>query len=311
MRRLGGYRGAMNRTAAPVPIAFAFLVAATGIGLFSIMDAVMKGLVLALGVYNTMLWRTFGNVALGAMAWAGVGYRRPSRRALVLHVARGTVTCAMALLFFWGLARVPMAQAIALSYIAPILALILAAWWLTEHVSRRTIAAVLVASLGIATIFVGQSRAALGPEAFEGALAVLASAVLYAVNLILTRLQSLAARPAETACVQSVVILVLLACAAPWLAVMPAAAALGPLTLAAGLSFTSMLLLSWAYAHGEAGYLAMTEYTSFVYAAVLGYLVFGERVSPFTLAGAVVIVAACVYAARRRDVIAQTLEGEG
>ena len=286
----------------------AFLVAALGIGLFSIMDAIMKGLVLALGVYNTMLWRSMGNVALGATAWATVGIRRPTRRALLLHLARGAVTCAMALLFFWGLARVPMAQAIALSYIAPILALILGAWWLKERVSVRAIVAVAAASLGIATIFVGQARTTLGPEAFNGALAILASAVLYAVNLILTRLQSLAARPAETACLQSLVILVLLGVAAPFLGVVPPASALLALAGAALLAFASMMLLSWAYAHGEAGYLAMTEYTSFVYAAVLGFLVFGERVSFYTFAGAIVIVAACVYAARRRDIAAQTLE---
>ena len=297
-----------NSSREMVPVGVAFLIGALGIGLFSVMDAVMKGLVLALGVYNTMLWRSLGNVALGGIAWATIGIRRPTRRALVLHLTRGAVTCAMALLFFWGLARVPMAQAIALSYIAPILALILAAWWLKERVSLRTVLAVLVASLGIMTIFIGQAQAALGPDAFDGAIAILASAVLYAVNLILTRLQSLAARPAETACLQSLVILCLLGMAAPWLAVIPPAATILPLGGAALLAFVSMMLLSWAYAHGEAGYLAMTEYTSFVYAAVLGFLVFGERVSGYTLIGAIVIVAACVYAARRRDIAAQTLE---
>ncbi len=286
----------------------AFVVAAAGIGLFSVMDAVMKGLVIAIGVYNTMLWRSLMNVALGGIAWGVVGVRMPTRRALLLHAGRGAVTCAMALLFFWGLARVPMAQAIALSYVAPILALFLAAWWLRERVSRRVVWAALAASLGIATILIGQSRAAPGPEAFAGALAVLASAVLYAVNLILTRLQSLVARPAETSCLQSLVILVLLALAAPWLASVPPADLWPALALAAVLSFASMLLLSWAYAHGEAGYLAMTEYSSFVYAAVLGYLFFGEHVSLYTLAGAAVIVAACAYAARRRDIAAQTLE---
>jgi drug/metabolite transporter (DMT)-like permease len=291
-----------------VPARTAFLIAAAGIGLFSVMDAVMKGLVLAIGVYNAMLWRSLGNVALGAVAWRVVGMRRPSRRALLLHLGRGSVTCVMALLFFWGLARVPMAQAIALSYIAPILALILAAWWLKERVSPRAIGAVAAASLGIATIFIGQARAALGPEAFEGAIAVLASAVLYAVNLILTRLQSLAARPAETACLQSLVILFLLGAPAPWLAIVPPTKLIVPLVVAAVLAFASMMLLSWAYRHGEAGYLAMTEYTSFIYAAVLGYAVFGERVSFFTLVGASVIVAACIVAARRRDIVAQTLD---
>ena len=73
-------------------------------------------------------------------------------------------------------------------------------------------------------------------------------------------------------------------------------------------AFVSMMMLSWAYAHGEAGYLAMTEYTSFLYAALLGFLVFGERVSAYTLVGALVIVAACIVAARRQDVAVQSLE---
>jgi hypothetical protein len=59
--------------ASAVSPAVAFLVAALGIALFSVMDALMKGLVLAIGVYNTMLWRSLGNIALGAAAWGVAG----------------------------------------------------------------------------------------------------------------------------------------------------------------------------------------------------------------------------------------------
>ena len=45
--------------------------------------------------------------------------------------------------------------------------------------------------------------------------------------------------------------------------------------------------------------LAPVEYTAFVWAAGLGYAVFGEHVSLFTLAGAVLIIAGCVVAVRR------------
>ena len=96
--------------------------------------------------------------------------------------------------------------------------------------------------------------------------------------------------------------------AAPGLAVRPPAARLGTVVLAAVLSFASMMLISWAYARGEASYLATTEYTSFVYAAALGWLVFGESVSPLTVLGAAIIVAACLWGARRQDVAATTLE---
>jgi len=60
------------------------------------------------------------------------------------------------------------------------------------------------------------------------------------------------------------------------------------------------LLYGWAYARGEASYLAITEYSAFLWASALGWLVFRERVSLYTLAGALLIVGGCLIAARRR-----------
>lgn len=294
-----------SRTVSP---ALAFAVAAFGIGLFSMMDAVMKSLVLAIGVYNALLWRQMISVGLGAVAWKLGNSGRPSGRALKLHCARGLVTTAMAVLFFWGLARVPMAQAISLTYIAPILALLLAAVTLGERVGWKTFVASIAALGGVLVVMIGQGREVPGPETFHGTLAILGSAVLYAVNLVIARLQSQAARPGEIAFFQALVITATLALAAPWLAVVPEAAQWPKLLLAAGLATASLWLLGWAYAHGDTGFLATTEYTSFVYAAVLGFLVFGERVSAFTLAGAAIIVVACLYAARRRDIAQSSIE---
>lgn len=294
-----------SRTISP---ALAFAVAALGIGLFSMMDAVMKSLVLAIGVYNALLWRQMVSVGLGAVAWKLGRSGRPSARALKLHCARGLVTTAMAVLFFWGLARVPMAQAISLTYIAPILALLLAAVTLGERVGWKTVVASIAALGGVLVVMIGQGREVPGPETLLGTLSILGSAVLYAVNLVIARLQSQAARPGEIAFFQALVITATLALAAPWLAVVPEAASWPKLVLAAGLATASLWLLGWAYAHGDTGFLATTEYTSFVYAAGLGFLVFGERVSAFTLAGAAVIVVACLYAARRRDIAQTSIE---
>ena len=43
----------------------------------------------------------------------------------------------------------------------------------------------------------------------------------------------------------------------------------------------------------------MTEYSAFLWAAALGWIVFSERVSGYTLGGAVLIVGGCLIAARR------------
>ena len=88
---------------------------------------------------------------------------------------------------------------------------------------------------------------------------------------MIARLQSQAARPGEIAFFQALVITATLALAAPWLAVVPEAAQWPKLILAAGLATASLWLLGWAYAHGDTGFLATTEYTSFVYAAALGF----------------------------------------
>jgi len=69
---------------------------------------------------------------------------------------------------------------------------------------------------------------------------------------------------------------------------------------AAAMSFAGILLFAYAYARGEASYLAVTEYSGFLWAAALGWLVFGEPVSPYTLAGALLIVGGCIVAAREK-----------
>ena len=287
----------------PRPAHFiAFAVCTLGIALFSGMDAVMKGLVLAIGTYSTMLWRSFVGVGM-----AGVGYRLswkrwPERRVLRLHVERGVLTSFMGLLFFWGIGRVPLAQAIALAFIAPLIALYLAAVLLGEQVGKRTVGASCLAFAGVIVIFVGQARADLGREALLGSLAIVFSAVLYAINIIMMRRQSQAAGPLEIAFFQNLTVSAVLLLGLPLIGTtLPADQHWPALLLAAALSTASLLLLSWAYARAEASYLAATEYTAFLWAALFGWLVFGERLSGFTLAGAALIVGGCLLAARSSE----------
>ena len=295
-------------TARPTPLT-AFLVGTLGIALFSGMDAVMKGLVLALGLYATMIWRMLAGVIMAGALFA-VRPNLPSRSTMRIHLFRGVLTTVMAALFFWGLARVPLAQAIALAFIAPLIALFLAAAVLDEIIGPRTIGASLIAFAGVIAIFVGQAQADLGHDAMVGSLAILASAVCYAVNIILMRQQALVAKPIEIAFFQNLIVVVLLLAAWPVVggADFPPTAQIPFILLASFLSTSSLLLLSWAYARAEASYLAATEYTSFLWAALFGWLVFGEGVSLYTVAGAALIVAGCILAARRPGDVSPALE---
>jgi S-adenosylmethionine uptake transporter len=287
----------------------AFLVGILGIAMFSGMDAVMKGLVLAIGAFATVFWRNLVGVVLSGALYLGRGAQWPSRSTMRLHLARGALSAVMSLLFFWGLGRVPLAQAIALAFIAPLIALYLASAMLKETVGKRTVAASLVAFAGVLVIFAGQAQADLGRDATIGSIAILASAVCYALNIILMRRQALAAAPTEIAFFQSLIVTVILAAIIPLAGVVLPSADDWPWVLfAACLAISSLLLLSWAYARAEASYLAATEYTSFLWAALFGWLVFQEALSPYTAAGAVMIVAGCILAARKPAEASPALE---
>jgi S-adenosylmethionine uptake transporter len=279
----------------------AFLVACLGIALFSIMDGVMKALVIAIGAYNAMLWRQIVGFGLGGAAFLGTRGRWPARAAMRLHIARGTIAGLMAFAFFWGIARVPLAEGIALSFIAPLITLYLAAVLLKEKISRQSILASFLGLSGVAVIFaarVGQMGHDI--QALWGMAAIFVSAVLYAYNLILQRQQAQIAGPVEVAFFVNAFALATMLVAAPWLAVVPSLDYAPGIALAAVLSFVSVMLLSWAYARAEAQILVPVEYTAFIWAAIVGWFAFQEEVTPSTFAGALLIVAGCLIAARQR-----------
>ena len=124
----------MNRvTQHPVQGFFAALAA---VAVLSIMDAVMKHLVLAIGIIAVSIWRAIVNMGISAAIFLPQRRRWPSGATLKIHVARGILVTILAFLFFWGIGRVPLAQAIALTFIGPLIALLLAAVFLHEKIGR-------------------------------------------------------------------------------------------------------------------------------------------------------------------------------
>jgi len=290
----------------PLP---AYAAAVAGIALFSIMDMVMKGLTLAIGTFPTLMWRSLIGIALAAIPFLATRNSWPRGTALRLHLLRGTMMVPMAILFFWGLARVPMAQAVALTFIAPLIALVLAALILKEPIGKRTVGGSLAAFAGVVIIFIGQAQADLGRAALLGSVAILGSAVIYAFNIIVMRRQAQHAGPIEIAFFQNLVIGAVLVASVPFMGGPPLPSGhWGELFLASGLAIGSLMLLGWGYARAGAAYLSTTEYTAFLWAMLLGWLRFGEHVSAFTMLGATLIVAGCLIAARTRKVEHPALE---
>ncbi len=293
----------MPKPAASAAIPFA--VACLGIALFSAMDAAMKGLAIALGAYSAMLWRQAIGGVMSVGPYLLTRKRWPGRAALRIHLLRGGVGAIMAVSFFYGIARVPLAEGIALSFIAPLIALYLAVVLLGETVGRHSIVASLLGLAGVAVLLSARLGADAGARNLDGVAAILVSAVFYAWNIILMRQQALLASPIEAAFFQNVTAGGFLLLAAPvvWLVdrsilVVPSGAQWPMLVLAAVLAFASLFLLSWAYARAEAQVLVPVEYTAFVWAAIMGAVFYAEAVTATTIAGAVLIVGGCIIAAR-------------
>ncbi len=283
----------------------ALLAACAGIALYSIMDAVMKHISLATGAYVALFWRLAAGAAMMTPLFALNKPRLPAARVLRIHAIRSVVIAVMAIAFFWGIVRVPLAEAIALTFIAPLIALVLAAIFLKEKIGSRSILGSLLGLAGVGIILAGQLGAPHRSDSALGMIAVLVSAVFYAVNLVIARHQAQQAGPVEIAFFQNWIILGLFALPAPWLLELPAPGQWWLVVLAAALAIVSLLLLSWAYARAEAQVLLTVEYTAFIWAAIMGWLFFREPLTLLTIAGTLLIVAGCVMAARSRPGIAE------
>jgi S-adenosylmethionine uptake transporter len=103
-------------------------------------------------------------------------------------------------------------------------------------------------------------------------------------------------------------VLLQLALVAPFLAVVPTSEQVPAIAASAATSLLAIGLLAWAYARAEAQVLLPVEYTAFIWAALLGWLMFDESLSPTTYAGTALIVAGCIIANYRRRVRPAVLE---
>ena len=279
------------------PLSVAFVAAALGIATYSGMDVAMKGLALQVGAYNAMFWRSLITIVLaGSLYW----WRKPVwpiRSVLKLHIWRGFIVSIMAFLFFWGLKYLPVAEAIGLSFIAPLIALYLSAVILHEQINRRAIVASVIGLIGAGVVIGGRLSGDYNFQMGQGILAILCSAVLYAYNLILQRQQALVAAPIEIGFFQNLTVILVFGALAPILAVVPPPAIAPQLLIASILGLFSMLMMSWAYARAPASTLLPVEYTAFAWAALFGWVFFSEAITSTTVLGTAMIVTGCLVAA--------------
>jgi S-adenosylmethionine uptake transporter len=275
-------------------------MAALAVASLSLMDAFMKSAALAVGALTASWLRSVIGTGIALPLWLARGGRWPQRHVLKLHLQRSVVATFMALAFFYALTKLPLAEAIAISFIAPLIALYLARILLGETIRREAIAASLLGFAGTLVIVGGKiGQADFDRDAALGLAAMLFSALLYAYGFILIRRQSQVAGPAEIATFHSGVSVVLLGVAAPFVFEMPDRATLIDLGAAAALTVAGAMAFAWAYARAEAQVLVPLEYSGFLWASLFGWLFFAEQLTLPTVIGTAIIIASCWLATRR------------
>lgn len=265
-----------------------------GVGaFFSGLDAVVKTLAQA-GVdpLLTIFMRYAVGVALVSLVINPVtspGVLRTRRPAL--QVLRSLLLFCTTALNFLALRHLQLAETLSIAFAAPLLVALLAGPLLGEWSDRRRLVAVAVGFLGVLVIV----RPGIGT--FQPALLLsLGNMVCYAFYVIITRKLAATDSTATTMFYSGLSGLALMSPLLPWIWTSPASWTLWALLIAVGLFGTmGHLLLTLAHARAPASVLAPFTYTQLLWSVLLGYLVFGDLPSRWTLIGAAIVTASGLY----------------
>jgi S-adenosylmethionine uptake transporter len=276
-----------------------FMVATGATMLFTTMDGVLKGIPHDLPILQVVAMRFLFGIPLVLLAIWHTQAGWPTLRSWRANGPRGVLNIASMALFYVALRRLPFAETLTLCYLAPLIVAVLAALLLRERLRFGVLAGVLLGLGGVGVI----TWNALGDGVsgdIVGILAAMGSAVSGAVNNVLLRSQAQKDSPTSIVLIQHIVpVLIALPVVLPgWQAPAPQLWFVFPLLAVLGVG--GQFLMTWAFGRAPAGVLAVVDYLALPYAAVLGFVFFGEVPPPAVWVGATLIVAACVIVTRLR-----------
>ncbi|MGG7567639.1 DMT family transporter [Rhodovulum sp. DZ06] len=233
-------------------------------------------------------------------AWRGElrrGFRVHSWRA---HLLRGAVGVTAMGLTFTSVILLPLPEATAITFAAPLFTTLLAAPLLGERLRLYRLAAVLAGLVGVAIVTGPQLSlgAAGSSEHLWGVAAALGAALFMALAQLTVRGMT------KTETSSAIVLWFTISCcgyaalSAPLWA-MPSAKEWGLLLMAGVLGGVAQAGLTEAYRSAEASLIAPFDYASLIFAAAIGYVVFSDVPAWTTAAGSAVTVAAGIAVIRR------------
>ncbi len=285
---------------------------------FALMSALIRYLGVRYPVGEVVFFRSaFAIVPVMVVyAWRGelmavVRTERPLGQA-----GRGALSIVGMFCNFGALARLPLIESNAISFTSPLFCVALAAMILKERVRIYRWSAVVVGFIGVLVVLSPHSGgrltlAATGTATLVGVLSGIAGSFANAGTVIQTR------RLTQSESTSSIVFYFSLSCALAGLAtwpfgwITPTKSEFVTLVAIGMLGGSAHLFLTESYRYASASTVAPFDYTTMVWALVLGYLMFGEEPTLAIISGSIIIAAAGLFViwrehqlalAHRRDV---------
>ena len=293
------------------------LLAAGGSLIFSVNDVSIKFLSGGYALHQVILIRAFVAMAfiLAVIRFSPRGFSQIATSRPLTHLARVAIVMASNVTFFVGLAAMPLADAVAVAYVSPIVITLLSIVFLGEKVGPRRWAAVIVGMIGV-LVMLRPGAGVIQPAA----ILVLVSAVLYASgNLLARHMGGTESAMTLSFYVQSGFIVVSIAMGVwagdgnmaregslwsflfrPWIWPPPQD---WPVFLATGLSVgIGGLMVTQAYRTVEAGLIAPFEYVGMPMAILWGLVIFGTFPDATSWVGIALICGSGLYVIWRETV---------
>jgi len=261
----------------------------------SMMDGMAKWLGQGYSPVQIAFFRgLFALIPVLMIVWQSGGINALRTRHPLGHLFRAATTWLALVCFFAAIRSMPLADAVAIAFAAPLFVTALSVPFLGESVGPRRWLAVIVGFIGV-LVMVRPGAGAFQPEALLVLLAALGYALAMLVTRRLTRTETNAAILFYSTAGATLANGLLL----PFFWVTPTA---GDLGLFAGLGLiggVGSFFMVLAYRHAPAAVIAPFDYTALLWATLLGWLVWQELPDAPVWFGAAIVVLSGLYIIHR------------
>ena len=214
-----------------------------------------------------------------------------------LFWARGAVHTLAVILWFFAMARIPIAEVTAMNYLSPVYVSLGAALFLGERLPPRRLAAVVIALVG-AIIILRPGMKAVEP----GHIAMIGTAIFFAAGYLIAKQLSGEVSAPVVVGMLSITVTVGLAPFAIAVWVTPTLEQLGWLFLVACFATAGHYTMTLAFAAAPLTVTQPVTFLQLVWAVTLGAVVFGEAVDGWVIFGGAVIMASVSFITWREAV---------